>query len=280
MKNLFKSRRFKLISGIIALLLAGALICAANGNGETAQSSVIGIIFTPANWAASKISSGISYVFGEASGHSDYLKKIDELEKQVGSLQNQLRDYENLQKQNALYKDALGLKEENPEFNFVEANAISRDAADIFGSYTIDKGSLSGIQEGNAVLYGNYIVGIISKAYPSYSVVKTILDPDFSVSAYEIVSGEISYVTGDAALAADGKCKMANLASTASVTYGSIISTAGISGNIPKGLIIGTVEEINEETTSIAHYAVIKPGIDVNNISNCLVLTDSESGAE
>ena len=192
MKNLFKSRRFKLISGIIALLLAGALICAANGNGETAQSSVIGIIFTPANWAASKISSGISYVFGEASGHSDYLKKIDELEKQVGSLQNQLRDYENLQKQNALYKDALGLKEENPEFNFVEANAISRDAADIFGSYTIDKGSLSGIQEGNAVLYGNYIVGIISKAYPSYSVVKTILDPDFSVSAYEIVSGEIS----------------------------------------------------------------------------------------
>ncbi len=55
MKNLFKSRRFKLISGIIALLLAGALICAANGNGETAQSSVIGIIFTPANWAASKI---------------------------------------------------------------------------------------------------------------------------------------------------------------------------------------------------------------------------------
>ena len=280
MKNLFKSRRFKLISGIIALLLAGALICAANGNGETAQSSVIGIIFTPANWAASKISSGISYVFGEASGHSDYLKKIDELEKQVGSLQNQLRDYENLQKQNALYKDALGLKEENPEFNFVEANAISRDAADIFGSYTIDKGSLSGIQEGNAVLYGNYIVGIISKAYPSYSVVKTILDPDFSVSAYEIVSGDISYVTGDAALAADGKCKMANLASTASVTYGSIISTAGISGNIPKGLIIGTVEEINEETTSIAHYAVIKPGIDVNNISNCLVLTDSESGAE
>lgn len=280
MKNLFKSRRFKLISGIIALLLAGALICAANGNGETAQSSVIGIIFTPANWAASKISSGISYVFGEASGHSDYLKKIDELEKQVGSLQNQLRDYENLQKQNALYKDALGLKEENPEFNFVEANAISIDAADIFGSYTIDKGSLSGIQEGNAVLYGNYIVGIISKAYPSYSVVKTILDPDFSVSAYEIVSGEISYVTGDAALAADGKCKMANLASTASVTYGSIISTAGISGNIPKGLIIGTVEEINEETTSIAHYAVIKPGIDVNNISNCLVLTDSESGAE
>lgn len=277
MKELFKSRRFKLISGIIALLLVGALICAANGHGETAQSSVVGIIFTPANWVATKISDGITYVFGEATGNAEYLKRINDLEMQIGSLQDQLSDYENLQKQNELYKDALSLKEENPDYNFVEAVVTSRDAADIFGSYTINRGSVNGIKEGDAVLYGNYIVGIIDKAYPTYSVVKTILDPDFSVSAYEIVSGEISYVTGDAALAANGKCKMANLDSSTAVTYGSIISTAGISGNIPEGLIIGTVEEIDEELTSIASHAVINPGVDVNNISNCLVLIDYES---
>lgn len=277
MKELFKSRQFKLVAGIIALLMVGALLCAANGSGKTAQSSVIGVVFTPANWVATKISNGITYVFGEATGNADYLKRIDELEKQVGSLQDQLSDYENLKKQNALYKDALGLKEENPDYSFVEATVTGRDAADIFGSYTINKGSLSGISDGDAVVYGNYIVGIIDKAYPTYSVVKTILDPDFSVSAYEIVSGEISYVTGDASLAAVGKCKMANLDSSTSVTYGSIISTAGISGNIPEGLVIGTVEEIDEETTSVASYAVVKPGVDVYNISNCLVLTDYES---
>lgn len=273
MKDLFKSSRFKLITGIIALLLAGALICAANGHGETAQSGIIGTVFTPANWLAAKISDGISYVFGEATGNAEYLEKIDNLQKQVGTLQSQLSDYENLQKQNALYKDALGLKEENPDYNFVEAIVTARDAADIFGSYTINKGTVSGIKEGDAVLYGNYIVGMIDKAYPTYSVVKTILDPDFSVSAYEIVSGEISYVTGDASLAEDGKCKMANLDSSTSVTYGSIISTAGISGSIPEGLIIGTVEEIDDEKTSIATYAVIQPGVDVSNISNCLILT-------
>lgn len=278
MKTLFQSKRFKLISGIIVLLLAGALICAAGGNSETAQSGIVGIIFTPANWVATKVSNAITAVFGEASGNSAYLEKIDELEKQVGELQSQLTDYENLQRQAALYRDALGLKEENPNFEFVEANAVSRDAADIFGSYTINKGTLSGIKTGDAVLYGNYIVGIISNAYPTHSVVKTILDPDFSVSAYEIVSNEISYVTGDAALAVQGKCKMANLAADAAVSYGSIISTAGISGNIPKGLIIGTVEEIESDVTSVSNYAVITPGVDVNSISNCLVLINYESG--
>ncbi len=280
MKELFKSRRFKVIAGVIALLLAGALICAANGRGETAQSGIIGTIFTPANWLATKISDGITYVFGEATGNAEYLERIDELENQVGSLQDQLADYENLQKQNQLYKDALELKEENPDYTFVEAKAISRDAADIFGSYTINKGTASGIKEGDAVLYGSYIVGIIDRAYPTYSVVKTILDPDFSVSAYEIVSGEISYVTGRAGLAAGGRCILANLDSSTAVTYGSIIATAGISGRIPEGLIIGTVEEIEEDTASVASYAVIEPGVDVNNISECLVLTGYESEAQ
>lgn len=280
MKELFKSRRFKVIAGVIALLLAGALICAANGRGETAQSGIIGTIFTPANWLATKISDGITYVFGEATGNAEYLERIDELENQVGSLQDQLADYENLQKQNQLYKNALELKEENPDYTFVEAKAISRDAADIFGSYTINKGTASGIKEGDAVLYGSYIVGIIDRAYPTYSVVKTILDPDFSVSAYEIVSGEISYVTGRAELAAGGRCILANLDSSTAVTYGSIIATAGISGRIPEGLIIGTVEEIEEDTASVASYAVIEPGVDVNNISECLVLTGYESEAQ
>ena len=278
MKTLLQSKRFKLITGIIVLLLAGALICAAGGNSETAQSGIVGIIFTPANWVATKVSNAITHVFGEASGNSAYLEKIDELEKKVGELQSQLNDFENLQRQNALYKDALGLKEDNPDFEFVEANAVSRDPADIFGSYTINKGTLSGIKTGDAVLYGNYIVGIISNAYPTHSVVKTILDPDFSVSAYEVVSNEISYVTGDAALAAQGKCKMANLSADAAVSYGSVISTAGISGNIPKGLIIGEVEEIESDLTSVSNYAVIAPGVDVNSISNCLVLINYESG--
>ena len=245
MKQLFKSRRFKVIAGVIALLLVGALICAANGRGETAQSGIVGTIFAPANWVASKISDGITYVFGEATGNAEYLERIDELENQVGSLQDQLADYENLKKQNEL-----------------------------------NKGTASGIKDGDAVLYGNYIVGIIDRAYPTYSVVKTILDPDFSVSAYEIVSGEISYVTGRADLASEGKCIMANLDSSTAVTYGSIIATAGISGKIPEGLIIGTVEEIEEDTSSVASYAVIKPGVDVNNISECLVLTGYESEAQ
>lgn len=106
------------------------------------------------------------------------------------SLQNQLADYNNLKAQNDLYKDALGLKEEHKDFKFAEASVIGRDSANPYCSFTVSKGTLNGVKDGAAVLYGKYLIGVIKKAYPTYSVVNTILDPDFSVSAYDISTNE------------------------------------------------------------------------------------------
>ena len=56
---------------------------------------------------------------------------------------------------------------------------------------------------------------------------KTLLSADFNVSAYELISGEISYVTSNASLAKENKCKMANLDSATKIAHESIICTAG-----------------------------------------------------
>lgn len=276
MKNIFKSSRFKMVAAVIACLLLGAVISAANGHGETAQSTVVGTVFAPCHYVASKISSGIDKISSNISGDAEYEKQIASLRSQVGELQEQLVDYENLKKQNELYKEFLELKDENPNYKFAQASVIGRDSADVYGSFTISQGKADGIEKGDAVLYGKYLVGVVDRVYPDYSVVKTVMDKDFNVSAYEIVSGEMSYVTGTAALAKEGKCKMANLDSSTKITYGSIICTAGISTTVPKDLIIGTVDEISDEATDISSYAVITPGVDVSTITSCFVLTDAE----
>ena len=259
---------------IIALLLTGALISAANGIGGTAQSTIVGTVFSPCHYVAQKIANGVDKVVGNVKGDEAYKERIQKLQLQVGELQAQLVDYENLKKQNELYKEFLGLREENSSYKFVEASVIARDSADVYKSFTISKGSANGVKKGNAILYGKYILGVVEKVYPTYSVVKTILSPDINISAYELISGEISYVTGNAMLAKDNKCKMANLDSATKIAYESIICTAGLGENIPKGLIIGTVDEIDGEATDISSYAVISPGADPNEIDTCFVLTD------
>ena len=274
MKNLFNTKPFKMVVSIIAVFLIGALIAAANGHGETAQSTVLGTLFSPAHYVAQKISNGLDNISGNVSGNAQYEKEIKKLQSQIGDLQSQLVDYENLKRQNELYKEFLGVKEEHKDFQFVEASGTGRDSADIYKSFTVSKGTVNGVAVGDAVMYGKYLVGIVDKAYPTYSVVKTILDPDFSVSAYEITSNEISYVTGTASLAKENKCKMANLDATTKITNEAIICTAGVGGTVPKGLIIGTVDEIADESTDISSYAIITPGTDIESINTCFILTD------
>lgn len=280
MKNLFKSAGFKITATILVLLLLGMFLCAANGSGETAQSSIIGTVFTPAHLAASKISQGIDAVLGSADGNSTYEAEIDRLQQELGELQNQLADYDNLKSQNELYKQALELKEDNPDFEYTEVSVVGRDSANPYNTFTVSKGSLNGINDGDAVLYGKYLVGVIKKAYPTYSVVSSVIDPDFSVSAYDINTKELSYVTGDAEIAKDKMCKFENLDSATKITYGSIIATAGISSTMPKGIIIGTVREINDEETNISTYALVEPGTDISKLDSCLVLTGYNTESE
>lgn len=274
MKTLFKNRTFKTIIAVIVCLVLGALISAANGHGETAQSTIVGTVFAPCHFVAQKISDGIGKISGNIKGDAEYEKEIRRLKDEIGDLQSQLVDYESLKNQNELYKEFLDIKEKNPDYQFTEASVIGRDSADIYKSFTISKGTMNGVAVGDAVLYGKYIIGVIDKAYPDYSIVKTILDDNFNVSSYEIVTNEISYVTGAPALAKNGQCKMANLDSSTNISYGSIICTAGISGTVPKGLIIGTVAEIADEAEDISSYAVITPGVDIDEISSCIILTN------
>ncbi len=274
MKSLFKNGRYKLIAAIIALLLAGALLAGITGRSETVQSSVVGTVFSPLHFVAQKISNGFDSAFGNVKPNAAYEKKISEIEEENGELKAKLADYEDMKKQNDMYKEALELKEENGAYEFVEASVIARDGADIYKSFSLSKGSVNGVKAGNAVIYKKNLVGIVDKVYPDYCVVKTILDPKFNVSAYEIISGEISYVTGNARLAREEKCKMSNLSSSTRVAYGSIICSAGIGDKVPKGLVIGTVDEVTDETTDISSYARIVPEVSVDELSQCFIVTN------
>ena len=263
-----------MVAVITALLLTGALLAGIAGRGETAQSAVVGTILAPLNYVSRQISNIIDKAFGNLSPDAEYEKALREKNEEISDMRARLADYEDLKKQNELYREFLELKEEHSEYKFAEASVIARDSADIYKSFTINKGAASGIEVGDAVLYKKSFIGIIDKVYPDYSIVKTFLDPSFNVSAYEIISGEISYVTGSPSLAVNGKCKMANLSTSTEVSYGSIICTAGIGGKVPKGLVIGTVDEVTEEQTDISLYAQITPEVDIDELTECFVITD------
>lgn len=273
MKQFFKSKKFKILSILVCALLLGMLFAAANGRGETAQSTVIGTVFAPLQKGATFVSNKLDSAFGNATGRKSYEDKIAALEQEVGDLQKDLIDLENIKRQNLLYKEFLQLKEEHTDYVFEEATVLSREKSDSFYAFTLAKGKLNGVQVGNPVIYGKYLVGIVIESYPTYALVRTILDPKFNAAAYESVSTETGYITGSLALARDGLTTMMGLKSSTTVTQGSLICTLGLGGVFPDGLILGKVTEMKSSDTDISSYAVIEPGVDVRALSDVFVIT-------
>lgn len=279
MKSFLKSKSFKILCVIVCALFLGMLVAALNGTGETAQTTVVGTVFSPLQKAAAAVSDKLDQAFGNASGRKSYENKIKELEEEIGSLRENLADYENVKRQNARYAEVLELKQDKPEYAFEECSVIARETADAFYAFTIGKGTLSGIKRGNPVVYGKYLVGIVAEVYPDYAVVRTVLDQKFNAAAYEIVSTESGYVSGTLDLARDGLCRISSLKSDTTVTEGSIICTSGVGGVFPADLLIGKVTEVKSSESDISTYGVIQPGVDIRSLSDVFVITSYEGGS-
>ena len=198
------------------------------------------------------------------------------MQQKIAEYENKIVDYNAMEQKVASYEKMLGVKEKNKDFVLQRADVIGTDSADMFSSLIIDKGSNDDIAVNDPVISGNYLVGIVSKVHPSYCVVETLLSPDLNISALESKTRETAYVTTTVELSGKGVCMLSGLERTTAVTPGGIIITSGIGGTYPKGIIIGTVSEVNESKYDLSNFAVIEPGVDVREIEDLFVITDFE----
>jgi rod shape-determining protein MreC len=55
-----------------------------------------------------------------------------------------------------------------------------------------------------------------------------------------------------------------------------VVETSGMGGIYPRGILIGTVEEIFKSDSLIERYALIRPLVDFNSIREVFILKEKE----
>ena len=274
MLQFLKSSKFKIFLIVICTVMAGSVIAVATVSSSSPVTSVVGIVFEPLQKLSGFISEKIDWFAGSFESSGAYRDEIERLNQKIAEYENRIVSYDDMEHKIETYEAMLGVKELNSSFVLESCNVIGSDSMDIFSSIVIDKGSDSGISYNDPVISGNYVVGIVKKVHPTYSVVETILNPDTKISALESKSREIAYLTTTMEYSLNGNCMLAGLSRTSSITPGGIIVTSGIGATYPKGLIIGTVSEVNESEHDLSSYAVIDPGIDVSQLEDVFVITE------
>ncbi len=276
MRNFLRSTSFKILLTVVVVLLAGAIAAAALASGTSPLTSAVGTVFSPLSDAAAYISEKFDNFKGGFISSRSYMDRVEELEEQVADYQSKLVDYEKLQKQVEAYEKFLGVKEKNPDFQFVAGTVIGRDAADVFGSFVLNCGSADGVAVGDPVISGEYLIGIVNETSPTSCTVLSVCDPKFSAAAYEIRTGEAGYTQTTTKLGVQGILKLSGLERDTAVAEGGIVCTSGVGGVFPRGLIIGTVTTVQKEEGDISYYAEVKPEMEISEVQDAFVITDFE----
>lgn len=276
MRNFLRSTSFKILLTVAVVLLAGVIAAAALASGTSPLTSAVGTVFSPLSDAAAYISEKFDNFKGGFISSRSYMDRVEELEEQVADYQSKLVDYEKLQKQVEAYEKFLGVKEKNPDFQFVAGTVIGRDAADVFGSFVLNCGSADGVAVGDPVISGEYLIGIVNETSPTSCTVLSVCDPKFSAAAYEIRTGEAGYTQTTTKLGVQGILKLSGLERDTAVAEGGIVCTSGVGGVFPRGLIIGTVTTVQKEEGDISYYAEVKPEIEISEVQDAFVITDFE----
>jgi rod shape-determining protein MreC len=159
-------------------------------------------------------------------------------------------------------------------FESVPAPVIARDPTGILHSIVLGIGTDDGVKVGHVVLSDQGLVGRVSEVGTNYSKVLLVTDSSSIVSA--LVQG--SRATGIVRGQFGDSLIMDWLLQTEPVKEGDVVITAGLGigdqlrSLYPKGLVIGTIAQVQTAEAAAYNRAIITPAVDLRRLEHVLVV--------
>ncbi len=209
----------------------------------------------------------------------DMKKLVDEnerLSEENIELREKVRQLEIDGVENDQLRDMLNLTKKYETSNAIVAEVVSMDSSMWFDVFTINKGEKDGIKNDMTVLTPEGLVGKVTQTFNSTAQVTSILDVNNAVSARLTKTGDLITTKGDMNLVDKGLLKLKYVTSDVSLAEGDVVETSGMGGIYPKGIFIGTISKVEQDSKLMRTYAVLEPGVDFNKISEVLVISNME----
>ncbi|MDP4110104.1 MAG: rod shape-determining protein MreC [Bacillota bacterium] len=272
MREFFRTKTFLFLL-VAALISLSVFFYTAFTNGNiSATSNAAGVIITPIQNGTTGVAGFFGNIYGYLYRYNALKAENEKLKSELRETKDKLRDAEEIQDENEHLRDLLGLKQKNKSFDFEMAEIIAVNIGNWSNVFTIDKGSLSGLKQNDCVITEDGMVGYISEVGSTFSEVVTVIDPSMQAGAIVSRTRDVAVAQGAFDLMEQGKLKLSYIKKDNDIIAGDIIETSGLGGVFPKGVPIGTVEKIVPESHGISNYAIIKPTVDLNNISKVFVI--------
>jgi rod shape-determining protein MreC len=159
-------------------------------------------------------------------------------------------------------------------FRTITAQVIARDPAGFVSTLTIDAGAEQGVSTGDVVVAEQGLVGRVTTVFATYSRILPITDSGSSIVATvqrSRASGIVHGVFGET-------LSLEWVLQTEQMAPGDVVITAGLALNnevrslYPKGLIVGSVVDVQKADVQAYQKAVVRPAVDFRKLERVLVV--------
>lgn len=225
------------------------------------------------------IQNGLTTLKNKISGNTTFFTDLnnlkaenEELKQKNSNLEQALRELESIKAENETLKEAMNLTEKYGEYKTVSGYVINKDISNYSSVLVINVGSKDGVEPNMTVIADKGLVGHVISVTESTAKVQTIIDPASSVSSTISASEDSIIVKG--ILDDDSLLKATYIPTDANLVQNDSIETSGLGGIYPKGIHIGTIEEIVNTKNITDRYALIETAVDFSKLATVLVITN------
>ncbi|MCY7731453.1 rod shape-determining protein MreC [Aerococcus urinaeequi] len=206
------------------------------------------------------------------------------LKSQISSLEELEAQNEILQSENEELSALLDLQPSLVGKNVIASSVISRSPDTWLDSITIDVGTNSGIEESMSVMTESGLVGHVTEVSATSSKVQLLITENNQMKnvavSIQTDDGIVSGILSDY----DEKTQeliLKQVPNDAKVSEGNTVTTSGLGGVSPEGLIIGEVTSASSDNFGLSQSVKVKPAADFKDIRSVLVImTLNESSSD
>lgn len=262
---------------LIALILTVVLAVLGGALNINFPNLFIKGILTPLRSGLETMTGYVEQMYSYMFRYESLLAENEELKERIAQMEDDARTADALLRENERLRSVNDMLESRTDFELVDSYIISWDSTEWTNSFTINRGSAYGIEEGMCVVTANKaVVGLVTEVGVNYSVVKTVLDSSLEVSATIATSGHNGMVQGGYAIGEEGMLHMNYLPGNAIIRNNDQVVTSG-STVYPRDLILGYVVDAGYDETGVAKYAILEPAADFDSLEQVFVLTNFET---
>ena len=242
-----------------------------------------------ANILASPFRSGYETVADWFNDKQKYYQDTTALEEENAALRRKLAELEAEVRQarldsaeNARLKELLGLQEIRPDLTSdLEAATVTEHSVTNWTStLTISKGTSSGLEIGDCVIdETGALVGLISEAGTNWATILTVVDTDTSLGAQVFRTGDLGLAQGNFSLMGENRLLLDFLPADTQLLGGDLVVTSGLGGYYPAGLVIGSVEKMQTDSSGANSYAVLIPAVEFGALEEVFIIRSFTPGS-